>query len=187
MAHFYGQVQGSGGAVHRLGGASGGMHTIAASWEGAVHVRLYHKDGRDFARVFVTSWEGSRTQERTLYDGAIKSEEVTNAAPRQDGTPAQARRAFDAIVQRAAVQCETIMREQVPRVLNRSKRYSEFVAAMGACSFYDAAGMPISDKDLTGEAIKAIGLAADYTAMFGSPGQHLKAEGPALTGGRDEH
>lgn len=70
MAHFYGTIQGSRGQASRLGGKASGLSTVAASWQGAVAVKLYEKDGTDFARVYLTTHNGAGTN-RTLYDGPV--------------------------------------------------------------------------------------------------------------------
>jgi len=70
MAHFYGEVQGSRGPVHRLGGASSGLKTIAASYQGAVSVQLYEEDGVDMARVSLCRWQGSGVY-KVLYEGPV--------------------------------------------------------------------------------------------------------------------
>lgn len=76
MARMYGSVQGSRGSVHRLGGQS--MRTLAASWQGAVTVRLYVKTtgkGKtlvqtDMALVCLGTWNGQGT-EKVLYHGPV--------------------------------------------------------------------------------------------------------------------
>lgn len=59
MAHFFAQVLGARGrAVSRLGDKSSGVETVAASWNGAIKVTLFQKDGRDWYRVEQTPWLG---------------------------------------------------------------------------------------------------------------------------------
>lgn len=70
MAHFYGTIQGSRGEASRLGGKESGLRVYAASWSGAVGVRLYEKDGVDYANVYLTKHHGAGT-EKSLYDGPV--------------------------------------------------------------------------------------------------------------------
>lgn len=70
MAQYLGQVQGQRGQATRLGSAKSGLDVTAASWQGAVAVRLYEKDGVDMARVMLTTWHGAGTN-RVLYDGPV--------------------------------------------------------------------------------------------------------------------
>lgn len=70
MAHFYGRIKGSRGPASRLGGESSGFDAVAASWQGAVSVRLYCRAGVDHARVELIKWAGAGT-ERVLYDGPV--------------------------------------------------------------------------------------------------------------------
>lgn len=81
MARMYGSVQGSRGLTHRLGGRS--MRTVAASWQGAVVVRLYvTSSGKgktlkevDCARIELTKWNGCGV-EAVLYDGPVDNPQV---------------------------------------------------------------------------------------------------------------
>ena len=59
MAHFRGTVQGRRGMASRLGDKSTGLHVTAASWQGAVSVQLYSRDGVDYARVSLTQHNGA--------------------------------------------------------------------------------------------------------------------------------
>jgi hypothetical protein len=70
MAHFYVSCQGSRGSVHRLGGAGGGVHATLASYQGSISVRLYHRDGVDYVRVYAGTWSGVG-DERKIYDGPV--------------------------------------------------------------------------------------------------------------------
>lgn len=70
MAHFYGTLQGNRGEGTRAGSKDSGLTATAASWQGAVEVRLYEKDGTDYARVSLRRWYGAGT-ERELYDGPV--------------------------------------------------------------------------------------------------------------------
>ena len=76
MAHFYGRLQGMRGEATRLGGVKSGLAATAASWHGAVEVRLYVRNGVDMALVTLAPWHGVGVH-RTIYDGPV------------DGTPAE--------------------------------------------------------------------------------------------------
>jgi hypothetical protein len=79
MAQFYGSLQGSRGEATRLGTKKSGLETTAASWEGAVNVRLYHdhESGLDMARVYLSPWHGSGTH-LELYHGPVKGELINS-------------------------------------------------------------------------------------------------------------
>jgi hypothetical protein len=70
MAHFYGTLKGARGETTRCGTRTSGMDAVAASWQGAVHVDLYEKDGTDFARVSLRQWHG-RGESHPLYHGEV--------------------------------------------------------------------------------------------------------------------
>jgi hypothetical protein len=71
MARFYGIVNGYSKTVAtRRGGTKSGLATTAASWSGAVLVRLYDRDGTDYALVKLTPWHGHGIT-KTLYDGPV--------------------------------------------------------------------------------------------------------------------
>ena len=72
MAHLYGTVNGNRGLASRLGTKKSGLTTVAASWEGAVQVDLWHdKDNDvDMADVYLIPWKG-RGQRRQLYRGPV--------------------------------------------------------------------------------------------------------------------
>jgi hypothetical protein len=75
MAHFYGTLKGSRGEATRCGTKSSGMDTVAASWQGAVKVYLYEKDGTDMARVELAPWHGAGTR-KVIYEGPVGGEEA---------------------------------------------------------------------------------------------------------------
>lgn len=75
MAHFRGVVQGSRGEASRNGGKASGLQTTAASWQGAVGVYLYERDGVDCARVCLKPWHGHGVS-RALYDGPVAPDKV---------------------------------------------------------------------------------------------------------------
>lgn len=72
MAHFYGTLQGSRGQATRCGAQSSGLQTVAASWEGSVHVRLFYDAEKscDMATVSLEPWNGVGTS-RVLYHGPV--------------------------------------------------------------------------------------------------------------------
>lgn len=70
MARFYGSVQGSRGKATRLGGASSGLTTVAAGWQGGVSVTLFDEDGIDMCHVETIPWNGAG-QTKTLYRGPV--------------------------------------------------------------------------------------------------------------------
>jgi len=60
MSHFYGCAQGNRGYASRGGSKKSGYHTIAASWDGAIEVRLDYdpKDDTNYYVVYQTPWHG---------------------------------------------------------------------------------------------------------------------------------
>ena len=71
MAHFYGIVEGQAKAqATRRGTRNSGLKTIAASWQGSVHVDLYESDGTDYAVVSLEPWRGTGTSHE-LYRGPV--------------------------------------------------------------------------------------------------------------------
>lgn len=80
MSQFYGTLSGQAGTATRRGSKNSGLRTIAASWEGAVQVDLYERDGKDYARVSLVPWHGHGVT-RELFNGPV------------DGTASQARAA----------------------------------------------------------------------------------------------
>jgi hypothetical protein len=80
MAHFYGTVQGARGEASRLGHKNTGLNTVAASWQGAVEVDLYERDGIDWARVSLRPWHG-RGKSVELYDGPVSGEDLPIKIP----------------------------------------------------------------------------------------------------------
>ena len=75
MAHFYGVLQGARGQATRLGHKGSGLSTTAASWQGAVRVELFVKDGVDWAVVGLTTWQGAGIT-KVLYDGPVSGAPV---------------------------------------------------------------------------------------------------------------
>ena len=70
MAQFRGTLKGARGEASRLGAKSSGLDMVAASWSGAVSVRLYDRSGVDWARVSLARHHGEGS-ERLLYDGPV--------------------------------------------------------------------------------------------------------------------
>jgi len=75
MAHFFGHIQGQRGEASRLGAKSSGLSVTAASWQGAVQVRLRHDaaTGKDWAHVALASWRG-QGRSLVLFDGPVNGE-----------------------------------------------------------------------------------------------------------------
>lgn len=70
MAHFRGTIKGARGEASRLGHKSSGLQVNAASWQGAVSVELYERDGVDYARVRLEPHRGAGIC-LELYDGPV--------------------------------------------------------------------------------------------------------------------
>jgi len=81
MAQFYGSVRGQRGAATRLGGKASGLDVTAASYEGAVKVRLFHNGelGENWALVELAPWQGSGSS-RVLYHGPVRGPDVKGGA-----------------------------------------------------------------------------------------------------------
>ncbi len=72
MAHFRGTIQGARGEASRLGGKSSGLQITAASWQGAVCVDLYEKDGVDMARICLALHTNGAGSHHEIYNGPIR-------------------------------------------------------------------------------------------------------------------
>lgn len=70
MAHFFGSLQGQRGEATRLGSKASGLQITAASWNGAIHVELFERDGKDYFVVRESKWHGSG-KERVIAEGEI--------------------------------------------------------------------------------------------------------------------
>lgn len=71
MAHFFGSVKGNRSEATRLGTKNSGLSTIAASYSGAVKVELWeHENGKTYATVRLTPWEGSGVS-HCLFNGPV--------------------------------------------------------------------------------------------------------------------
>lgn len=81
MAHFYGGVTGMRGEATRLGSKASGLSTFAASWEGAVRVHLYERDGVDYADVSLVPHHGGGMY-KALYSGPVSGNMATLTSER---------------------------------------------------------------------------------------------------------
>ena len=72
MAHFYGEVQGQRGRASRLGSKASGLQTVAASWQGAIEVNLYHREDldEDWVTVWMREWYSAGSH-AMIYDGPV--------------------------------------------------------------------------------------------------------------------
>lgn len=70
MARYLGSVCGRAGKTTRLGTAASGLDVIAASWQGAIRVRLYAQGDVDMALVYFAPWHGAGS-EAVIYDGPV--------------------------------------------------------------------------------------------------------------------
>lgn len=71
VAKFMGVLRGSRGSVTRLGTGISGMNVVAASWEGAIEVRLsLAEDGSHHVTIVVVPWHGTGSY-REIYDGPL--------------------------------------------------------------------------------------------------------------------
>tara|TARA_R100000093_G_scaffold68129_1_gene39640 strand:- start:394 stop:630 length:237 start_codon:yes stop_codon:yes gene_type:complete len=75
MSHFYGCAQGSRGQATRGGTKTSGYHTIAASWDGAIEVKLSYdpKTDKNIYIVYQSKWHGKGV-EREIARGIIGEE-----------------------------------------------------------------------------------------------------------------
>ena len=71
MSHFYGTLKGTRGEAARCGSKSSGITTTAASWAGAITVRLWQDEtGRDCFSVEQIPWRG-RGERRSIAFGYV--------------------------------------------------------------------------------------------------------------------
>jgi hypothetical protein len=73
MSHFYGTIQGTRGEATRCGDSRSGLITQAASWKGAIEVRLFNLNGEDYYEVTQIPWMGSGISKR-IASGLIGKE-----------------------------------------------------------------------------------------------------------------
>jgi hypothetical protein len=73
MAHFLGSVQGSRGAVTRLGGAESGIRASVQTWNEGLRVHLWvAKDGKTtLAAIYRTGGSNGLTSEQLIYSGPL--------------------------------------------------------------------------------------------------------------------
>lgn len=60
MSHFYGTLQGHRGKATRCGSKASGIETVAASWDGAIEVHVWHdkETGKDCFTILQRPWHG---------------------------------------------------------------------------------------------------------------------------------
>jgi len=65
MSHFYGRLQGNKGEATRCGTKASGLRVDAASWKGAICVKVWHEDetGEDWYRIERIPWQGTGAAE----------------------------------------------------------------------------------------------------------------------------
>jgi hypothetical protein len=86
VSHFYGTLKGTRGQATRCGSKSSGITVQAASWAGAVEVRMWHDEetGRDYFSVEQFQWHG-RGARRDIAHGyvgeAVQGETLTPRPP----------------------------------------------------------------------------------------------------------
>ncbi|MGE0576123.1 MAG: hypothetical protein AB7F22_07675 [Reyranella sp.] len=74
MAHFRGTVQGIRGQASRLGSKASGLEITANGWDGGVTVRLYERNGKDWARITLTGGSGYSGAQFDIFNGPIDGE-----------------------------------------------------------------------------------------------------------------
>jgi hypothetical protein len=70
MAHFIGALQGSRGAVTRLGTPSSGINTVARGWSVGVNVQGYAQADGDVFTIYANA--GSNGRAAGFYVGEVK-------------------------------------------------------------------------------------------------------------------
>lgn len=72
MSHLYGTVQGNRGEATRGGSKGSGIETYAASWRGAIRVKVYYDEAAKEDRFVVeqVAWHGAGVTE-TLASGTL--------------------------------------------------------------------------------------------------------------------
>lgn len=70
MAQYFGSLQGQRGEATRLGSKASGLTVTAASWDGAIRVDLFERDGENHYRVVEQKWHGAG-RERIIAEGII--------------------------------------------------------------------------------------------------------------------
>ena len=79
MSHFYGWVQGNRGEASRGGSKNSGYIAVAASWDGAVRVRLIYDPitSSNHYEVYQSRWHGKGI-ESEIARGIIGEEDFSN-------------------------------------------------------------------------------------------------------------
>ena len=79
MSHFYGSVKGNRGWATRGGSKKSGYEAVAASWDGAIEVRLSYdpKTKKNRYVVYQSKWHGKGI-EREIARGIIGDEDFSN-------------------------------------------------------------------------------------------------------------
>ena len=85
MSHFYGRVTGNRGPATRCGSKVSGYHTVAASWDGAIEVRLSYDPKTDASHyvVYQSKWYG-RGVEREISRGTVGEREIARGIVGKD-------------------------------------------------------------------------------------------------------
>ena len=79
MSHFYGSVKGNRGYATRGGTKNSGYQTIAASWDGAIEVKLIYnpKTDENIYIVYQSKWNGKGV-DREIARGIIGDGDFSN-------------------------------------------------------------------------------------------------------------
>jgi len=77
MSHFYGVLQGNRGQATRCGTKKSELRVTAASWQGAVEIRLWHdpETDKNMVSVYKRSWHGAGIW-KILYKGPVGEEKT---------------------------------------------------------------------------------------------------------------
>ncbi len=72
MAQYYGEIKEAKKSIHRLGHKTTGLEVLAASWNGAIRVRLQWDDKTksDMAIVEQVMWRG-QGKNKIIYSGEV--------------------------------------------------------------------------------------------------------------------
>lgn len=95
MSHFYGTVQGNRGEGTRAGHKNSGLETYAASYRGAIYVRLDHDEatGKDRFTVSQTIWQGAGIREEiasgVIGESSAEAKRASELARVAEGTRRQ--------------------------------------------------------------------------------------------------
>lgn len=71
MSHFYSSIKGGRGEATRCGHKTTGIRAIVKTWHAEIETYLTHRDGVDWANVFLRNEKG---QTIVLYDGPLNAE-----------------------------------------------------------------------------------------------------------------